>query len=75
MNNDVFKSKRFWSAVVGLVFLVAGAFHPEVEVNAEMFQEALLVIVGLLIGGYALEDAAAALKSGKRADKYDLKKE
>lgn len=65
----LFKSKRFWSAVVGLVLMIAINFVPDLEANADMLQETILVIVGLLIGGYTVVDVTQAAKGVP--SKYD----
>jgi len=69
---DIFKSKRFWSALVGLVFMVVTAFVPDLEAQVDVIVPAVLIIVGMLIGGYSLEDAAARIKG--TPSKYDVKK-
>ena len=65
----LFKSKRFWSAVVGLVLMIAINFIPDLEVNADMLQDTILVIIGLLIGGYTVVDTMQAFKGVP--SKYD----
>lgn len=57
---EIFKSKRFWSALVGLVMMVAVNLVPDLADNADTLTAAILVVVGLLIGGYSVEDAAQA---------------
>ncbi len=49
------KSKRFWVAVLGLAAVLGLELGPEDA-------EALLTVVALLIGGFALQDTASALK-------------
>lgn len=71
MNNipDALRSKRFATMVVGLLFYVAVAFVPDLEAHADQLIESTMVIIGLVIGGFSLQDAAAAYTSGKT--KYD----
>lgn len=57
---EILKSKRFWSALLGLIFMVLVSVWPEMGQHAETLQNAALVFVSLLIGGYALEDYAQA---------------
>jgi len=63
------RSKRFWTAVVGLFFMVGVELVPGLEENASQLQETALYIIGLLIGGYSLQDAAQSYRSGN--SKYD----
>ena len=42
------RSKRFWTAVVGLVFMVGVEVIPGLEENAPQLQETALYIIGLL---------------------------
>lgn len=60
---DVFKSKRFWSALVGLVFMVASAMIPSLEQHAEQLINSILIVISLLIGGYSAQDAINASKT------------
>lgn len=60
---DLFRSKRWWSAVVGLVFMAAVHFVPALEPDAQLLTTAALIVVGLLIGGYSVEDAVTAAKT------------
>lgn len=62
---ELFKSKRFWVSLIGLIVIVVSAFEPRL---AERFNEivpAVLVIIGFLVGGYSLEDAVTASKASK----------
>lgn len=63
------RSKRFWTAVVGLFVMVAVEVVPGFADNAAQVQETVLVIIGLLVGGYTVQDAAAAIATGRT--KYD----
>jgi sugar phosphate permease len=57
---ELFKSRRFWSAVVGIVMMVAVNFLPQLAQNADTLTTAILIVVGLLIGGYSAEDVMLA---------------
>lgn len=59
--HPIFKSKRFWSAVVGLVFMVLTQLVPDLKANQETLITGAMILIGLLIGGYSLEDAMTAL--------------
>jgi len=69
---DIFKSKRFWSALVGLLFMVFTAFVPEMEAQVDVIVPAVLIIVGMLIGGYSAEDVASRVKG--LPSKYTVEK-
>jgi hypothetical protein len=70
-NHDIFKSRRFWSAVMAVVVMLVYNYLPDLEVDPDMLTQGLLAVVGVLLGGYALEDVVIAAKSGSRASKYD----
>lgn len=57
---EIFKSRRFWSAVLGLLFMVLVSFVPALEPYRDTLIAAATVVIGLLIGGYAAEDVAEA---------------
>ena len=54
------KSKRFWSAVFGLVAIVIAAYQPGLEPYMSQFITAATVVMVMLVGGYSLQDAVAA---------------
>lgn len=56
---EIFRSRRFWSALVGLVFMVLVAFVPDLQSESETLITAAMVVIGLLIGGYTAEDVAS----------------
>jgi hypothetical protein len=56
LQNKLFKSRRFWTAVIGLAFMVATAFVPELEAEADLYTSAAVKIVGMLIGGFTVVD-------------------
>jgi hypothetical protein len=64
------KSKRFWTMLLEAMFLVAVSVVPELEVYAEQLIEASVIVAGLVIGGFSLEDAAVAFKAGEHKEKY-----
>ncbi len=47
----LFRSRRFWSAIIGIVLLVVTEFDPELGSAFGGIQDHILLIVGLLIGG------------------------
>ena len=56
----ILQSKRFWTALIGMIFMVLVSVWPEIEEHTQILQEAAIIFVSLLIGGYALEDYATA---------------
>jgi len=70
LNLSLFKSRKFWLAVIGIIVDIGIALVPELEaVRAEL----ILVnsfMIGLAINGYAQEDKILAEKTGVRNAKY-----
>lgn len=56
----IFRSKRFWSAITALIMMVVVALVPTLEAYADTLQPAIVILFGLLIGGYAAEDIQEA---------------
>lgn len=63
---EILKSKRFWSAVVGLVILVLSSVIPQLEAHLSVIAPSVIAIVGILIGGYSIEETAQAYSAGKK---------
>jgi hypothetical protein len=59
---ELLKSKRFWSAIVGLIAIVVTAFVPALQPHIDVIVPAILGIVGILIGGYTVEETASAVR-------------
>lgn len=59
----VFKSRRFWSMIVGLVVIVVSSIAPGLQEHLDTIAPAVVAIVGVLIGGYAAEDVMLARSS------------
>jgi len=59
------KSSKFWAAVVGLVVVILTEIAGVSEETAKQIQVAVLTLIGIFIGGTAIEDAAKKLKTGK----------
>lgn len=62
-DNNPLKSKRFWSALLGVAVMIIATWFPELRTHADEIIPAALIIVGLLIGGYSAEDALRAYKA------------
>jgi hypothetical protein len=59
---ELLKSKRFWSAVVGLVAIIITAYVPELRAQIDVIVPGILGIIGILIGGYSVEQAAQSAR-------------
>ena len=59
----LFNSKRFWVGIVGLVIFLVGLQFPIVALHADLFGSIISAIVLALIGGYSIEQTAAAWKA------------
>lgn len=57
------RSKRFWSALVGIIAMILTALSPDLKPYLDEIIPSIVVIVGILIGGYAVEDAIEARNS------------
>ena len=53
-------SRKFWAAVIGLVFLVVKAFYPDFPLQGDEVV-GLLTVLSVYIFGTALEDGLSAL--------------
>ena len=59
---ELLKSKRFWSAVVGLVIIIFASINPDLEQHLNSIQDGVIALIGVLIGGFTLVDAIQAFK-------------
>jgi len=64
---DLFRSKRFWTAAIGLVVLVVSALVPTLADQLNIIAPTIVAIVGILIGGYSAEEVALALAGGTQS--------
>ena len=55
----IYKSRRFWTAVVGVAMMVAVNLVPALAQSADVLTTAILVVIGLLIGGYTADSVVA----------------
>jgi len=58
LDKPLFRSKRFISAVIGVVIMIIVAFVPELATYELLLVEQLTQIVVALIAGYSLTDIA-----------------
>lgn len=62
IGSEIFRSRRFWSAVIGMIVLLLSSVAPELEEHLNVIAPTVLIIVGLLIGGYSAVDVVEAAK-------------
>lgn len=66
---DVLRSKRFVSAFVGMVVAILIVLIPDLQAQEDALINMVTTFVLFLVGGYSLQDALAAHKTG--VTKYD----
>ncbi len=66
-NYPIFKSKRFGSAIVYILVMILVVLVPAVESEQDLIIKAVTALFGVLIGGYALQDTAAAMTTSAAA--------
>ncbi|PKO13024.1 MAG: hypothetical protein CVU39_21035 [Chloroflexi bacterium HGW-Chloroflexi-10] len=57
-------SRKFWAALVGLVFVVLQAWNPDFPLEAEQVSNLIYVLVAYILG-VALEDGARSVQNRK----------
>lgn len=62
---ELFKSKRFWSAVIGLVVLIASSLEPRLADHLNVIAPSIVAIVGMLVGGFTIEETTQVYSDGK----------
>lgn len=72
---EILRSKRFWSAVVGGILAVLVIVIPELESLQETLLNAIVILIGLLIGGYTIEGTVLAYRGQTKYDSYHAVKE
>ncbi len=68
---QIFIGKRFWTAAIGLVFMVLVGLEPRLADSADLLQSASLAIISLLITSFTGQDWIVAKAQG--ASKYQPK--
>ena len=53
---DLFKSKKFWTLIIGLVVMLLVSIVPELEQNSDKIIESLTLLVTVALGGFAVQD-------------------
>jgi uncharacterized membrane protein YdjX (TVP38/TMEM64 family) len=69
MNNEyiskfaaLIRSRKFWAAVIGLIFVVIEAFSPEFPISQDQLTNLIYLLVAYILG-VAIEDAGARSRS------------
>lgn len=75
MMSEILKSKRFWSAVVGGILAVLVIIIPDLEPLQETLLNAIVILIGLLIGGYTIEGTVLAWRGQTKYNSYHAVKE
>jgi hypothetical protein len=66
---DVLRSKRFVSAVVGMIVAVIIVLIPDLQAQEDALLNMVTTFILFLVGGYSVQDALAAHRTG--VTKYD----
>lgn len=67
---ELSKSKRFWMAILGVIFMIIEVLNPTLAGEADTLIPATLVLIGIAVGGFSLEDAARANNTSAVKPKY-----
>lgn len=72
---DVLKSKRFWTALIGIAAMLVTPENASLEVLERVAEvrEAILLIVMTLVVGYSAQDAASAFHGQNKYISSDAK--
>lgn len=63
---DLFREREFWTAIIGIAIAILVEFVPDLSPSdIAAIREFALVVIGLLVGGWAVETAAAANRTGQ----------
>jgi hypothetical protein len=62
---EVVKSKRFWTLFASIAALLLVALVPRLAEYEGSLSNAIVILGGLLIGGYTAEGAVVTWKTGK----------
>lgn len=54
----VFKSRKFWAAFIGTIFVVLNELSPDFPLNAEQVTDVIYLLIAYILGT-AIEDAGA----------------
>lgn len=57
---SLLRSKRFWSAIFGVVSIVAATYEPRLEPYMPQLIEGAVIVVVALVSGFSLQDAVSA---------------
>lgn len=60
----VLRSRKFWAAFIGLVFVVLEAFYPDFPITSEQLTNLIYLLIAYIMG-VALDDAGAGIGGAK----------
>jgi len=60
----VLKSRKFWAAVIGILFVVLEAFYPDFPISEEQLTNLIYLLIAYIMG-VALDDAGAGIGGSK----------
>ncbi len=63
--SEVLKSKRVFVAFAGFLVTLLVVLIPDLEPYSDQLIEAVVTLVGVLIGGFSVQDALVAWKTGQ----------
>jgi uncharacterized membrane protein len=46
----IFSSRKFWAALIGIVFVIVKAYNPGFPVNADQLTQLIVILVGISLG-------------------------
>lgn len=61
----VFKSRKFWAALFGTVFVFVNEFYPDFPLGAEEVTNFVYLLIAYILG-VAIEDAGYGMSGGKK---------
>ena len=61
---SIFKSRKFWAAIVGIAVMILRELVPNFPIGDEQISEMVLLLVAYIIG-VAVEDAGAWISGNK----------
>ena len=63
---NVFKSRKFWAALIGTIFLVVDEVVPEFPLSVDQVTDVVYLLIAYILG-VAIEDAGARIGNKGKA--------